>query len=134
MRAVFDSNVFVSAFTSPGSNGDVALTRARVRDCDLIFSVPIAHEVARVLRVKFRLDDDLIIRRLRVMRRAAAEIVRPVQSLSVLADEPDNRILECAIAGKADVIVTGDRGLLDLKSYEGIAIVRLADFLRMFPT
>jgi predicted nucleic acid-binding protein len=47
---------------------------------------------------------------------------------------PDNRILECALAAGAEVIVTGDRHLLKLKKYQDIAIIRLADFLRMFPT
>ncbi|MBI5572562.1 MAG: putative toxin-antitoxin system toxin component, PIN family, partial [Desulfomonile tiedjei] len=46
---------------------------------------------------------------------------------------PDNRILECAVAAQADVVVTGDHHLLALKTFEGIPIVRLADFLRMFP-
>jgi predicted nucleic acid-binding protein len=45
-------------------------------------------------------------------------------------DPPDNRILECAIAGQADLIVSGDRHLLKLKSYQGIPIVRPVDFRR----
>ena len=51
--------------------------------------------------------------------------------LDVIQDDPDdNRILECAVEGKADVIVSGDRTLLRLKSYDGIPIVRPIDFLR----
>jgi putative PIN family toxin of toxin-antitoxin system len=42
-----------------------------------------------------------------------AEVVHPVHQLHV-ADDPDNRILECAIAGRADAIVTGDRAMLKL--------------------
>jgi predicted nucleic acid-binding protein len=63
----------------------------------------------------------------------AATIVRPAGRIDVLVDEPDNRILECAVSAAADAIVTGDRHLLELKRFRGIAIVRLADFLRMFP-
>jgi predicted nucleic acid-binding protein len=51
----------------------------------------------------------------------------------VLEDEPDNRILECAVIAEADLIVTGDHHLLDLREFEGIPLVRLADFLRMIP-
>ena len=47
----------------------------------------------------------------------------------MLKDEPDNRILECAISGKADLIVTGDKEMLGLKEYLGIKIERLRDYL-----
>jgi predicted nucleic acid-binding protein len=48
----------------------------------------------------------------------------------VLRDDPDNRILECAAAARADLIVTGDEALLALGAFEGVRIVRLADYLR----
>ena len=60
--------------------------------------------------------------------------MRAVLDTNVLAsafkNPPDNRILECAIAGHADVIVSGDRHLRKLKSYKGIPIVRPVDFRR----
>jgi predicted nucleic acid-binding protein len=46
-----------------------------------------------------------------------------------LADEPDNRILECAVAAEADFIVTGDKHLLSLKHFRNISIVTLSHFL-----
>lgn len=55
--------------------------------------------------------------------------LNPSERISVVADAPDNRILECAVAGNADMVVTGDRHLLDLKMYEGIDIVTLSVFL-----
>ena len=58
------------------------------------------------------------------------ELVEPADSISILADEPDNRILECALAGGADVIVTGDRAMLALGECEGIRIIALRDYLR----
>jgi predicted nucleic acid-binding protein len=69
---------------------------------------------------------------LRVIARAAG-VAQPRRRVAVLEDGPDNRILECAIEAGADLIVTGDRHLLKLREFEGIAIVRLRDFLRMFP-
>ena len=47
----------------------------------------------------------------------------------MLADEPDNRILECAVAGGADVIVTGDRAILALREYRGVRILSLSAYL-----
>ena len=63
----------------------------------------------------------------------AATIVRPVRKITVLEDVPDNRILECGARVEADLIVTGDHHLLKLRVFEGIPIVRLADFLRSVP-
>jgi predicted nucleic acid-binding protein len=53
--------------------------------------------------------------------------------VTILHDEPDNLILECAAAAEADVVVSGDRHLLKLRRLEGTSIIRLADFLWMFP-
>jgi uncharacterized protein len=62
----------------------------------------------------------------------AAEIVIPKVSISAIADdEADNRILECAVAGKANLVVSGDQHLQRLKSFQGIGIVRPVDFLRI---
>lgn len=64
----------------------------------------------------------------------SSTIVRPSRKVTVLGDVPDNRILECAVTALADIIVTGDYHLLKLREFEGIPIVRLADFLRMIPS
>ena len=55
--------------------------------------------------------------------------VKPRQRLYVVKDEPDNRILECAIAGHADAIVTGDRAMLVLGEYRGVRIITLREYL-----
>jgi predicted nucleic acid-binding protein len=47
----------------------------------------------------------------------------------VVKDEPDNRILECALAGRAEVIVTGDHALLALGEYGRVRIMSLRDYL-----
>ncbi|HEY6851174.1 MAG TPA: PIN domain-containing protein, partial [Terracidiphilus sp.] len=60
-----------------------------------------------------------------------AEIVTPQITINaVAADNDDNRILECAVAGNADLIVSGDHHLSDLKSFRNIGIVRPVDFQR----
>ena len=60
-----------------------------------------------------------------------AEIANPDFRLAAVpGDEDDNRVLECAVAGKADFIVSGDKHLLRLGSYEGIAILTVRQFLQ----
>jgi uncharacterized protein len=56
--------------------------------------------------------------------------VEPPETLSVIAEDPDdNRVLECAVQGEAEVIVTGDKHLLKLANYQGISIVSVRQFL-----
>jgi predicted nucleic acid-binding protein len=56
-------------------------------------------------------------------------LVEPSGRLSVFRDAPDNRILECAVEGTADAIVTGDKAMLAIGGYEGIRLITLADYL-----
>lgn len=51
----------------------------------------------------------------------------------MLDDGPDNRIIECAVAAEASAIVTGDKHLLALKSYEGIGVMTVSGLLHAFP-
>ena len=132
MRVVFDTNVFVSAFVIPGSQGERAFLLAQGNQFELLTSVAILTETADVLRRKFGQHEDDIRQALRQISRAAV-VSKPVSKLRVAEDEADNRILECALDSRADLVVTGDRNLLKLRRFEGIPIVRLADFLRSFP-
>ena len=56
-----------------------------------------------------------------------AEIVSVKSKVTLCKDEADNRVLECALDGKADCIVTGDKDLLSLMSFKGIKIVKVSD-------
>ena len=132
MKVVFDTNVFISAFIVPGGQAERALLLARARHFILFTSVPILTETAQKLRSKFGQTDKDIRQALKFISRTA-EILKPTVRLRVLKDIPDNRILECAFQARADLIVTGDRHLLKLREFEGISIIRLTDFLRMFP-
>jgi len=132
MKVVYDTNVFVSAFIVPGSRSETAFLLAQRRAVELYSSVPILTEAARVLRTTFHQPEKDIAAALKLISRAAT-IVRPVSTITLLEDRPDNRILECAATAQANVIVTGDQHLLKLRTFEGIPIVRVADFLRMIP-
>ena len=63
-----------------------------------------------------------------------AQFVRPAAiSPVVLADPEDDHVLACALAAKADFIVSGDSHLLTLKTYQGIAIVGAVEALARLP-
>lgn len=130
MQAVLDTNVLISAFTKPNGRLIALWQAAEKRRFHLLISPVIIAEVADKLREKFGWDEPRIIRQAKLLARTG-KIIVPRITLDVIHDDPDdNRILECAVAGKADLIVSGDRHLRKLKSYEGIPIVRPVDFLR----
>ena len=56
--------------------------------------------------------------------------MQPTVMLAVLADKPDNRILECAAEAGSEFIITEDKAMLRLGQHAGIQIVRVGDFLR----
>ena len=98
----------------------------------LITSPAILAELAQTLRNKFFAQEADITAYVRQIARTAV-IARPVGRLTILADDADNRVLECAVAGRANAIVTGDRAMLALGTYEGIAIMSLKGFLGHTP-
>src|SRR5712692_1232417 len=97
MRVVFDTNIFISAFLILGSQGEQAFLFAQRRRFALYTSVPILTETAQKLREKFNQPEEDIKAALRLISRVAV-VLKPPPHLTVLADDPDNRILECALA------------------------------------
>ncbi len=128
MKAVFDTNIFVSALALPGGQAERAIDLVIDARVSLCISKEIIHEVLGVLAQKFSKGPEEL-SRTAVFLSELAEIVVPRKKLAVLDDEPDNRILECAVTGHADVIVTGDRAMLKLKKYQEIRILSLRQFL-----
>lgn len=127
LRAVLDTNVLISAlFGGPPELVYRAALRGRFR---LIASPALLVKLARALREKFHLPDEKITAYVKQIARRST-VVRPATTLAVVEDEPDNRVLECAVAGGADLIVSGDRHLLRLGTYSDIPIVRPVDFAR----
>ncbi len=128
MRVVFDTNVFVSALVFPGGDGERAVQRGIDGHDHLLVSYAIVGELLAVLARKFARDREELAR-VAVFVAGIAETIEPSVSIAVLADEPDNRILECALAGGAELIVTGDKEMLALGDHEGVRIVRLREYL-----
>jgi putative PIN family toxin of toxin-antitoxin system len=130
-RVVVDSNVLVSALQF-GGKPMALLTLAEDGQIDLAISEAIPDETLGVLKVKFQNTPEQLADREAYVR-AITSIVAPSETVAVIqADPTDDRILECAIAADAEVIVSGDRHLLALGNFRGIGIQRPADFLAGF--
>ena len=127
-RVVFDTNILVSALVFPGGRGEAALRRIIGQTDQLVLSRPIVDELLDVLARKFARDAEELAH-VAIFVTELAVVVAPKRRLRVVKDDPDNRIIECAVAGRAEVIVTGDKALLALKLYQKIRILTLREYL-----
>ena len=134
MIVVLDTNVIVSSVLSPTGSPAEIIRRWEANEFDLVTSHPLLAELEDVLTYQrvskyFKEPEEKINALLRRLRTVAAVVVPQLTLDVVKQDPPDNRVLECAVAGGASYIVTGDRHLLDLKEYQGIVILNPAGFL-----
>ena len=128
MRVVADTNILVSAIVFGGPPGRI-IELAAARRLQLITSPPLIDELREVLRRKFGFSDAAIYQAETLLRRAGS-VVEPAGELMVIVeDPPDNRVLEAAAAGSADVIVSGDRHLLKLETFGAIPIMKRRELL-----
>lgn len=126
MRIVIDTNVFISGLIFDGVPERV-IKAALSDENNVISSSYIINETSRNLNNKFKINPHTLKLYQQVMNKVDIAYFDPY--IHVLSDEDDNRILETAVKGKADYIVTGDKLLLDLKNYKKIKIIKPADFL-----
>jgi uncharacterized protein len=130
-RVTADSNIYISALLFGGPPDDI-LKLAEQGEIHLSISGAILDEVSRVLRDKFRLSPEelqMALTRIEGM----TENVNSTQTVDVVKEDPtDNRILECAQAGKSEYLVTRDKHLLQLGTFQGTKIILAADFLETF--
>lgn len=131
LRVVIDTTVLIAAQLNAEGRAAYLLKLARQRRFRWVTSPAIIREFAGKLRTKFSWDEKQIGQILRRTARAA-EIAKVTISLTVVPDDPnDNHIIECAVDGKADMIVSADGDLLRMKDYQNIPILHPNDFLYM---
>ncbi|MBM3237636.1 putative toxin-antitoxin system toxin component, PIN family [Candidatus Poribacteria bacterium] len=129
-RVVIDTNVFISGLNFKGTPGEI-LDLMRSEMIEVFISPFIFEEIKRVLEEDFGWERELIEKTLKMIRDKTIEIQPKIKVLIIKEKEADNRIIECAVEGKAQYIISGDkRHLLSLKEYKGIKILSPAEFLR----
>jgi len=127
---VFDTNVLISALLSSRGAPFHCLALARSGIIESVTCEPILQEFRSKLLYKF--DYSAAVADAAVDEvRSFSRVVEVAGELEVVSNDPDdNKVIECAVAGGATHIVTGDtRHLLPIGTYEGIEIVRPADLL-----
>jgi putative PIN family toxin of toxin-antitoxin system len=136
MRIVLDANVLVSALISVKGTPARLLAYWQEGKFDVVVSPAMLQELERVLHYprlqqQHHLPEEEIQRFLRFLRAQAIE-VDPSEEIAIVERDPtDNRYLECALAGDAQYIVSGDGHLLGLKEYRGIRILTPMEFVTL---
>ena len=135
MRAVIDTNILVRAVIKPSGTVGPVLLRLRHGDYTLLYAQSLLEELIDVLnrpriRNKYRLTDQDIqtVVSLILLR---GEAVAPQERITACRDPKDDKFLEVAVSGRADVIVSGDQDLLVLHPFAGIPILPPVAFLQM---
>jgi len=134
IAAVVDANVFVSAVLSPTGTPARVLDSWREGRFVLVLSLAILAEIYRVLHypklvTRHQWSEEQMRTFVDVL--ASQALLTPgALTVAVIEDDPaDNRYLECAVEGEADFLVSGDQLLLNLRTYQGVAIVTPRAFL-----
>jgi uncharacterized protein len=126
VRVCLDTNVLVAAFATRGLCADVF--RAVLAEHDLVIGDVILAELRRTLTTKFKLPPD----RLAAVEAVLASVpVIPKPSAPselTIRDPADRWILATAVIGAANVLVTGDRDLLDVRAQSPIPILDPREF------
>jgi hypothetical protein len=134
IKAVMDANVYVSALLSPASKPGRILELAGRGILKFMVSIPILEELERVLcypkiMKRVHLEESQVKRYIKGSADFALITSGDLQVADVSSDPCDNKYLTCAIEGGADYIVSGDRHLTEVRSYQEIPIFSPAEFI-----
>lgn len=130
MRLVLDTNVVASAMLW-GGNPKQLLQARREKRVELFTSVTMLAELTDILaRRKFekKIAASLLsVDQLVDGYAELAQMVRPTPTPRIVSDPDDDVVIGTALAARADLLVTGDRGLLNVREYQGVRIVGVAE-------
>ena len=130
-KAVLDTNILVSGILYEAGPQAKLLALARLGKFEVFLSVDIISELRSVLlRPKFNLTEREVDSAIKELLKFC-KIIVPSEKLNVVkADPDDNAIIEAAVAGRAQFIVSGDKHLLDIKKFRDAKIVNTFELFK----
>jgi putative PIN family toxin of toxin-antitoxin system len=140
LRVVLDTNQFVSSVLVRHGLPAQVLDAWRRREYLLLISTAIVAEIRATLdyprlRRKYPITDEQVERLITLLEQEALVVPGKANTKGAIPDDPqDEMVLACAVDGLADLIVSGDRHLLDLKEYRDIPIITAREFLERLRT
>jgi putative PIN family toxin of toxin-antitoxin system len=132
VKVVLDTNIFVSSFFGGNPREIIDLWKEGI--LVLCLSSVILDEYVEVLQ-RLGLEDEEELEELLSLFQGGMNIIftSRTPSLRVVEDDPaDDKFIECAVALKADVIISGDKALQQVKEYLNIRILNLHEFLKLY--
>ncbi len=130
VKVVIDTNIFISALLG-SKTCKYIYTEWLKNSFQIIISQYLLEEIKEVLkRTKLGLKKEEITWLAKLIERRTLK-VEPQKKISVCRDKKDNMVLECALEGKVDFIITGDKDLLSISSLKGIKILSPSEFLKL---
>ena len=131
-KVVIDTNVFVSGLTFKGKPREV-LGLAWKGEIEVCVSPFILNELADSLKEDFGWSNDEIKNTIERIKSQTILIWPKINISLIKQKDDDNRILECAVEGNVQYLISGDKKhLLPLKKYQGIKILSPTAFLKVF--
>jgi putative PIN family toxin of toxin-antitoxin system len=132
MRIVFDTNIYIAAALR-GSFAEDIIKLAKKKAITLLTSKAIIKELRSKLLSKFSKSEEDVDFFINTINQLAENVEPQEQVIAITRDPDDNKILECALTGKADLIVSADQDLIALKKFKGIAIIHPKTLSYTFP-
>jgi len=130
-RVVLDTNIYLSGIIFGGNCRHILdlMIKKKIR---VITSPAILLEISQKLKQKFKWSQNQIFRVIKTLIKSTKVIQPKIKIRAVKMDKSDDKIIEAAIAGKANYIVSGDQHLLKIKQYQKIKIVTPTEFLSIY--
>lgn len=133
MRIVLDTNIYIAAGLKGEFSGKVLDKIIKSPDLVLVTSEEILSELEEKLQRKFVWQQERIGNLIAKIKESAQIAVGTERITKISRDPEDNKILECAVSGNADLIVSLDQDLIKLKKFRKIGIVHPKTFSWTFP-
>ncbi len=134
LRVVLDTNIYIAAALNPQS---ILYNLVEDSAAHYLAEYYTSHEILAELQSKlenrFKFDRADVVRWINQLEQVI-KVVRPQLKLNVIERDPDdNKVLECALEAKVDLIITADKDLLVLKEINGIKIIHTNSIKFIFP-
>lgn len=121
MKIVLDTNILISAVLSTSYPREIFLMAVRKKVLGVTSPYLLA-KLEDILNKKFSLDKKSIDNLLHLIRKRFL-VISPKFEIKILKDKPNNRVLEAAVEGGCDYVITGNKAILELKKYRGIGSI-----------
>lgn len=129
IKVVLDTNIIISGSLFGGKPKEI-IELVYSEQIQGITSLSLLTELLETLLKKFKFSQQALLE-IEDAIRDVFEFVYPKRTLRILKDKDDNRVLEAAVEGQSEFIITGDKELLKLKKYNNIRIITAEEFLML---